>query len=83
VKNGAMEYWSIVKSRYAHYGVFDQNAHNLRDSYPVSSPSRDCVATTKNPMVVMLSAAKHLAFSVTYEDEILRLLPQDDIPEGY
>jgi len=31
-------------------------------------------------MAVMLSAAKHLAFSVTYEDEILRLLPQDDIP---
>jgi hypothetical protein len=27
-----------------------------------------------------MSAAKHLAFSVTYEDEILRLLPQDDIP---
>ena len=47
---------------------------------PHSSPSRDCVATTKNPMAVMLSAAKHLAFSVTYEDEILRLLPQDDIP---
>ena len=35
---------------------------------------------TKNPMAVMLSAAKHLEFSVTYEDEILRLLPQDDIP---
>ena len=34
----------------------------------------------KKPMAVMLSAAKHLAFSVTYEDEILRLLPQDDIP---
>jgi len=30
-------------------------------------------------MGVMLSAAKHLAFSVTYEDEILRLSPQDDI----
>ena len=30
-------------------------------------------------MAVMLSAAKHLAFSVTYEDEILRLPPQDDI----
>jgi hypothetical protein len=27
----------------------------------------------------MLSAAKHLAFSVTHEDEILRLSPQDDI----
>jgi hypothetical protein len=27
----------------------------------------------------MLSAAKHLAFSATYKDEILRLLPQDDI----
>ena len=30
-------------------------------------------------MAIMLSAAKHLAFSVTYEDEILRLPPQDDI----
>jgi hypothetical protein len=30
-------------------------------------------------MAVMLSAAKHLAFSVAYEDEILRLSPQDDI----
>jgi hypothetical protein len=30
-------------------------------------------------MAVMLSAAKHLAFSATYEDEILRLSPQDDI----
>ena len=30
-------------------------------------------------MGVMLSAAKHLAFSVTHEDEILRLSPQDDI----
>jgi catechol 2,3-dioxygenase-like lactoylglutathione lyase family enzyme len=30
-------------------------------------------------MAVMLSAAKHLAFSVTYEDEILRLPRQDDI----
>ena len=34
----------------------------------------------KNPTGVMLSAAKHLAFSVTCEDEILRLSPQDDIP---
>jgi hypothetical protein len=33
----------------------------------------------EKPMAVMLSAAKHLAFSVTYEDEILRLPPQDDI----
>ena len=33
----------------------------------------------KKPIDVMLSAAKHLAFSVTYEDEILRLSPQDDI----
>ena len=33
----------------------------------------------KNPIDVMLSAAKHLAFSLTYEDEILRLPPQDDI----
>jgi hypothetical protein len=30
-------------------------------------------------MAVMLSKAKHLAFLVTYEDEILRLSPQDDI----
>jgi hypothetical protein len=31
-------------------------------------------------MGVMLSVAKHLAFSVTHEDEILRLLPhQDDV----
>ena len=30
-------------------------------------------------MAVMLSVAKHLAFSVAYEDEILRLSPQDDI----
>ena len=33
----------------------------------------------KMPIDVMLSAAKHLALSVTYEDEILRLSPQDDI----
>ena len=30
-------------------------------------------------MAVMLSAAKHLVFSATYEDEILRPSPQDDI----
>jgi len=30
-------------------------------------------------MTVMLSEAKHLPFSVMYEDEILRLSPQDDI----
>jgi hypothetical protein len=31
-------------------------------------------------MGVMLSVAKHLGFSVTHEDEILRLLPhQDDV----
>jgi hypothetical protein len=30
----------------------------------------------------MLSEATHLALSVTYEDEILRLLPQDDIPQS-
>ena len=30
-------------------------------------------------MAVVLSAAKHLAFSAMYEDEILRLSPQDDI----
>jgi hypothetical protein len=29
----------------------------------------------------MLSEAKHLAFSVTYRDETLWLLPQDDIAE--
>jgi hypothetical protein len=46
----------------------------------IPSPLGDGVATPKNPMAVMLSAAKHLAFSVTCEDEILRLLPQDDIP---
>ncbi len=47
----------------------------------------DCVGMRKNPMAVMLSpsarlrvnSAKHLAFSVAYEDEILRLSPQDDI----
>jgi len=33
----------------------------------------------KNPLGVMLSGAKHLVFSVTCEDEILRLSPQDDI----
>ena len=33
----------------------------------------------KNPVAVMLSAAKHLAFSVTDEDEILRLSSQDDL----
>ena len=27
----------------------------------------------------MLNEVKHLAFSVTYKDEILRLAPQDDI----
>jgi hypothetical protein len=27
----------------------------------------------------MLRAAKHLAFSATYEDEILRQSPQDDV----
>ena len=30
-------------------------------------------------MAVMLSEAKHLAFSITHEGEILRLAPQDDI----
>jgi hypothetical protein len=30
-------------------------------------------------MAVMLSVAKHLSFSVAYEDEILRRAPQDDI----
>ena len=33
----------------------------------------------KKPTVVMLSVANHLASSVTYEEEILRLSPQDDI----
>ena len=44
-----------------------------------SSPLRDCVVMRENPIDVMLSEAKHLAFSFTYEDEILRLSPQDDI----
>jgi hypothetical protein len=34
---------------------------------------------SKNPSSVMLSRAKHLAFSVSYEDEILRLSAQNDI----
>ena len=33
----------------------------------------------KNLTGVMLSGAKHLAFSVSYKDEILRLSPQDGI----
>ena len=37
------------------------------------------IAIRKNPMGVMLSGAKHLVFSVTGEEEILRLSPQDDI----
>jgi hypothetical protein len=41
--------------------------------------SRRLCRNKKNPTGVMLSAAKHLAFSAIYEDEILRLLPQDDI----
>ena len=36
------------------------------------------VAIRKNPLGVMLSGAKHLPFSGTREDEILRLSPQDD-----
>ena len=51
----------------------------LAATVPNSSPLRDCVVMIKNPIDVMLSAAKHLAFSVRYEDEILRLSPQDDI----
>ena len=53
-----------------------------RRSFPVG----DSVAIRKNPSCVMLSGAKHLVFSVTREDEILRLSPQDDIatqsPQG-
>ena len=41
--------------------------------------SRRLCRNKKNPTGVMLIAAKHLAFSAIYEDEILRLLPQDDI----
>ncbi len=63
------------------------SSSNRSSPHPGSSPGqalcppprRDCVATRKNPVAVMLSAVKHLAFSVTYEDEILRLSPQDDI----
>jgi len=43
------------------------------------SPASRLRRKSKNSMGVMLSAAKHPAVSVTYEDEILRLLPQDDI----
>src|SRR6267142_2919851 len=44
---------------------------------PLSSPVRDCVATDRNLIDVMLSKAKHLAFF--YKVAILRLSPQDDI----
>jgi hypothetical protein len=36
-------------------------------------PRKETVSHTKNAPSVMLSKAKHLAFSVTYKDEILRL----------
>jgi hypothetical protein len=44
-----------------------------------SFPLRDCVALRKNTVGVMLSGANISNFSVTCEDEILRLSPQDDI----
>ena len=40
---------------------------------------RDSVVMRKDPIDVVLSNAKHLAILVAYEDEILRLSPQDDI----
>jgi protein SCO1 len=42
-------------------------------------PIGNRAAIRKNPLGVMLSGAKHLVFSVAWEDEILRLSPQDDI----
>ena len=36
---------------------------------------RDCVRDEKNATGVMLSAVKHLDFSVIYKDEILRTMP--------
>jgi hypothetical protein len=56
---------------------------NHMDAMLLSNPHpfpKELCCNDKKPMAVMLSAAKHLAFSVTYEEEILRLLPQDDIP---
>jgi len=50
-----------------------------RDSSLSSLPRVRLCRNKKRPTVVMLRAAKHLVFSVTYENEILRLLPQDDI----
>src|SRR4030095_3764814 len=44
---------------------------------PLFFPVRDCVATHRNLIDVMLSKAKHRAFF--YKVEILRLSPQDDI----
>ncbi len=41
--------------------------------------SGGCVAT-KNPMAVMLSAAKHLVFSFTLRRRDPSAVPQDDIP---
>jgi hypothetical protein len=43
------------------------------------SLERLCRNKKKTPLGVMLSGAKHLVFSVTRQDEILRLSPQDDI----
>jgi hypothetical protein len=48
-------------------------------AFQIPLPS-ETVSHDKSPMAVLLSAAKHLAFSVTYEDEILRTSRQNDIP---
>ena len=45
---------------------------------PSSTPAVETVSLSAQPHDVM-SEAKHLEFSGTYEDEILRLWPQDDI----
>jgi hypothetical protein len=44
-----------------------------------SSPTTRLCRNAKNPSSVMLSEAKHLAFSFSYEDEILRRSAQNDI----
>jgi hypothetical protein len=44
-----------------------------------SSPSRDCVAVRKSHECHSEPQAKNVAFPATYEGEILRLSPQDDI----
>jgi hypothetical protein len=47
--------------------------------HPISSPSRDYVAMRKSPECHSEPQAKNLALPATYEGEILRLSPQDDI----